>query len=140
MIDMSWREVLKADNDLSKYVLNHLKHSSGYYDGTPVRKLSSFEQEMVEQNKKGDYKVRECENCGVIQHRGRPVMYDVLYTNLHSTPTNVYSFGDPYCDVCVEGFPKIDSDGNKRYSTKRLPRDDKLDEESNRLIQDMRGN
>ncbi len=130
---MSWREVLKADNDLSK----------SYYDGTPVRKLSSFEQEMVEQNKKGDYKVRVCDNCGVIQHRGRPVMYDVLYTNIHSTPTNVYSFGDPYCDVCVEGFlkaDKIDSDGNKRYSTKRLPRDDKLDEESNRLIQDMRGN
>ena len=136
---------MKADNDLSKYALNHLKHSLGYYDGTPVRKLSSFEQEMVEQNKKGDYKVRECDNCGVIQHRGRPVMYDILYTNIHAAPTKpvesrVYSFGDPYCDVCVEGFAKIDSDGNKRYSIKRMPRDDKLDEESNRLIQDMRGN
>ena len=81
-----------------------------------------------------------CENCGVIQHRGRPVMYDVLFTNLHSTPRDIFSSGDPICDVCVEGIPKIDSDGNKRHSTKRLPRDDKLDEESNRLIQDMRGN
>ena len=66
---MSWREVLKADFDFSQYPA---------YDGKPRRKLSSFEQEMVEQNKKGDYKVRECENCEVVQHRGRPLMYEVL--------------------------------------------------------------
>tara|TARA_R100001509_G_scaffold67140_1_gene37318 strand:- start:234 stop:629 length:396 start_codon:yes stop_codon:yes gene_type:complete len=131
---MSWREVLKQDGtnlDLSQYP---------DYDGTPKRTLTPFEQEMVEQNKKGDYKVRVCENCGVIQHRGRPVMYDVLFTNLRSTPTDIFSFGDPYCDVCVEGIPKIDSDGNKRHSIQRFRRNDKMDEESNRLIQDMRGN
>ena len=45
-----------------------------------------------------------------------------------------------YCDVCLEGVPKIDSDGNKIKSTMRLKRYESLDEESNRLIQDMRGN
>ena len=134
---MSWREVLKADIDLSQYP---------DYDGTPKRKLSSFEQEMVEQNKKGldrsfdgDYKVRSCENCGVIQHRGRPPMFIVRFTNIEGGRDN--SAGEfIYCDVCLEGVPKIDSDGNKIESTMRLRRNEKLDEESNRLIQDMRGN
>ena len=89
---MSWREVLKADFDFSQYPV---------YDGKTRRKLSSFEQEMVEQNKKGDYKVRECENCDVIQHRGRPLMYEVQFVNLPSRSGRP-EFGGHYCDVCLE--------------------------------------
>lgn len=127
---MSWREVLKAEINFSQYP---------DYDGTPRRKLSSFEQEMVEQNKKGDYKVRECENCDVVQHRGRPLMYEVQFVNLPSRSGRP-EFGGHYCDVCLEGIPNIDSDGNAIYSRSILRRDRKMDEESNRLIQDMREN